>query len=375
LFHSFLKSAANSDEESSHARRDGCSGRSPACKTINPIYYRVMRTQAGIEDPGRSSDRIRRRSFGAHGADYRSAALASAALLAVLVGCQAPPQPTGPTEVVARLPDYERFLDASICFLRRNDFPPSFVDREQGVIITQPATSAQWFEPWRIDAAGSYNLLESSLHTTRRQVTLTIDPLDPRPAPPPVASGMPPIVSTNSPATSSARGAIPMIPVASPSSATSAPPTPSPSAAAAGVSVGAATRPGDAPRYRITVKVDQARYSAPDRQATTAAGALALYSERLPTTEGLIPRGYTVQWIPQGRDAAFEQVVLEKLLEESPEARRTSDAPRSDVGQPAGSPSPAGLTPTPAAPLRPAAPPQAPAPSPPAGELKLIESR
>ena len=244
----------------------------------------------------------------------------------LLCGCEAPPQPTGPTEIVARIPDYERFMDESVSFLRRYDFAPTFVDREQGVIVTQPATSAQWFEPWRIDARGGYNLLESSLHTTRRQVTVTVDPIDARPAAP--AAGAPP----------------------APASA------------------------GDAPRYRVGVKVDKSRYSAPERQVTTASGALAIYSERLPTTEGLVPRGYTVQWIPQGRDLVLEQFILDEMLSAVPEVRRVSEREAAGLtpAAPLGASTP-GAAPQPA-PSAPAPPPRAPAPQP-MGELKLIETR
>ncbi|MBK9127080.1 MAG: hypothetical protein IPM13_04695 [Phycisphaerales bacterium] len=245
----------------------------------------------------------------------------------LLAGCAAPPQPTGPTEIVARIPDYERFMDESVSFLRRYDFAPTFVDREQGVIVTQPATSAQWFEPWRIDARGGYNLLESSLHTTRRQVTVTVDPIDPRPA----------------------------------------------ILAAAATALPAVAGAADAPRYRVGVKVDKSRYSAPERQVTTASGALAIYSERLPTTEGLVPRGYTVQWIPQGRDPVLEQFILDEMLSAVPEVRRVSEkeAPGPSSAAPTGPPSthspPQSRPPAPS-------PPAPPAPQP-MGELKLIETR
>ncbi len=104
------------------------------------------------------------------------------AVVAALAGCQAPAEPSGPTELVLRIPDYERFVDASLSVLRQYDLPPSRVDRPRGLIVSQPTTSAQWFECWRGDTPGGYQSLEASLHTTRRVVTIQIKPLD---TPPP----------------------------------------------------------------------------------------------------------------------------------------------------------------------------------------------
>jgi hypothetical protein len=143
--------------------------------------------------------------------------------LAFLVfGCQAPLAPDGPTEMVLRIPDRDEFLDATLTLLRERDFPPERVNRADGVVLSRPSTSQQWFEFWRRDSLGAYQLFESSIHTIRRIVTVHMDPADP-------------------------------------------------------------ASPGDA--FRVGVRVEKERYSAPERQVTTASGALAIYSERLPTTE------------------------------------------------------------------------------------------
>ncbi len=196
--------------------------------------------------------------------------------------------------MVLRVPDYDRFWDESLSMLRRYDFAPEFVDRAQGLAVTQPATSGQWFEFWRVDSRGLYNVAESSMHTMRRFVTLQIEPLDG--VIPPPADEAPALAAAESPA-----------------------PQPPPG--------------GPPPRYRVVVRVDKARYSAPERQVTTASGALGIYSERLPTTEGLRPRGYTVHWTPLGRDPLLESFLLEEISAVNPGAQRVED-PMPPTSQP-----------------------------------------
>lgn len=194
------------------------------------------------------------------------------ALAAGAAGCQTPPQPSGQTERVLHVVDYEQFLDDSLSLLRRCDFAPAYVDRSRGLIISKPATSGQWFEFWRVDSAGGYQKLESSLHTMRRVVTVRVEPVD--------VGG--PTMPASSPATRPA-----------------------------------ATQPAveHAPGpYRVAVEVEKSRYSAPERQVTTASGALAIYSERLPTTEGLRgARSRHDAWVPLGRDGSLEGLLLQRL--------------------------------------------------------------
>ena len=206
--------------------------------------------------------------------------LALVAAVMVLTGCQAPAQPAGPTEMVLRIPDYEAFLDESASILRRYDFPPEYIDRTRGLVITHPATSGQWFEPWRVDSRGGYQLLESSLHTMRRIVTLNVEPLNATGAP--IAGEMVP-----------------------PGSAATTQPAPSES--------------DDQPsRYRVTVRVDKSRSSAPERQVTTASGAMAIYSGRIPTVEGVRGSGRH-QWTPLGRDGLLEAFLLAEIAKATPD--------------------------------------------------------
>lgn len=201
--------------------------------------------------------------------------------------------------MVLRVADYDQFWDESLSMLRRYDFAPEFVDRAQGLAVSQPATSGQFFEFWRVDSRGPYQIAESSLHTMRRIVTLQVEPLD-GPIPPPADEPLE-LAADKSPATQSA-----------PPPAQLAPP----------------------PRYRVVVRVDKSRYSAPERQVTTASGALGIFSERLPTTEGLMPRGYVVRWTPLGRDGLLETFLLDEIAKVNPAAERVDDPAAPAAPQP-----------------------------------------
>ena len=75
-----------------------------------------------------------------------------------------------------------------------------------------------------------------------------------------------------------------------------------------------ANTPAD--QYRLAVQVDKSRYSATERQITTASGALAIYSEHIPTTEGLRKaESGGAHWVPLGRDALLESYLLAKLAD------------------------------------------------------------
>lgn len=177
-------------------------------------------------------------------------------LVGLLSGCQASPPPGGPTQITLGIPDREAFIDATLSLLRRRDFAPERVDRGAGVVVAQPSTGQQWFEFWRHDSLGGYQLLESSIHTVRRVVNVKMDPLEPE-------------------------------------------------------------QPDN--KFRVSVQVDKQRYSAPERQVTTASGALGIYSERLPTTEGLLAsRAEGEHWIPLGRDAQLERCLLDVIARETP---------------------------------------------------------
>lgn len=181
------------------------------------------------------------------------------------VGCQAPPKPNGPTERIVRVSDRDGFIDSMLTVLREHDFQPREVERDAGLALAGPSTSGQWFEFWRNDVRDGYQLFEASIHTIRRSVTVNLVP-----------------VSDDD------TGAM-------------------------------ADQTSQADRYRLTVRVDKERYSAPERQVTTASGALGIYSERLPTKEGLRgARSRGEHWVPLGRDVLLERYLLERFAPAPP---------------------------------------------------------
>lgn len=221
--------------------------------------------------------------------------LVSFAGVAGLAGCHAPAPVTTPTSVVLDVPDYERFIDATLTLLRERDLPPERVDRDSGLIITRPTTGGQWYEFWRIDSQGGYNVLESSLHTIQRRATIEFTPLGALGDPNAASAALSDAASSTTAAVASA-------------SAVSSPPV---------------LRSG---RYRITVQVDKERYSAPERQITSASGALAIYSDRVPTTEGL-RRSQTrgEHWVPLGRDGLLEAYLLAQVADATPDVRPVAE--------------------------------------------------
>ncbi len=196
--------------------------------------------------------------------------------LSVSFGCRAPAPPAGPTEILLNIPDPQAFLDSTLSILRRYDFPPEQVDRYQHRIISARTTSAQWFEFWRADAPGGYQTLDSSLHTTGRVVTVSFE-------------------------------------LAGESDSATEPAGEAPGVTPAAREMGA---PGV---YRVSVQVDKSRYSAPERQITTASGALNMYNQAIPTTEGRLGPPAKVVWLPQGRDALLEAYLLAKLVDATPD--------------------------------------------------------
>jgi hypothetical protein len=218
----------------------------------------------------------------------RCAVLTALAAAVAIVGCQAPGVPTGPTAARVFVSDYEMYFDQALSTLRQHDLQPDRVERPRGIIVTVPTTSAQFFEFWREDARGAYQLAESSLHTMQRVVSIQLEPLDEDarraalpalPEPPPIENGE--------------------LRAAAPPPTTQAANEPTPPAGG---------------RFRVVVKVDKLRRSAPPRQITTASGAMGLYNERVPTMAGLRgPSSRGVAWVPEGRDPLLEEYLLGKL--------------------------------------------------------------
>lgn len=215
----------------------------------------------------------------------------------LLVGCQAAHRIEVPTQAVFQIANADHFIDQTLTTLRAHDFEPSFVDRAGGLIITAPRTSGQWFEFWRRDVVGGYQMLESSIHTVRRRVRVTLAPVDAMADP----------IGSSKPAEIGNLIAAPM--------------------------------PGINPmpeggRFTVRVRVEKQRLSMPERQITTASGALSLYDRRVPTLIG--PAGAQATWLPAGRDAWLEEALLGRLAGNAavianPEAAETQHETEADA--------------------------------------------
>jgi hypothetical protein len=69
------------------------------------------------------------------------------------------------------------------------------------------------------------------------------------------------------------------------------------------------------PGCHVSVQVDVYRYSAPERQVTTASGALQMFGEKLPTAQGQVgPQEAMAHWVPLGRDGRLEAELLQRIL-------------------------------------------------------------
>ncbi len=67
--------------------------------------------------------------------------------------------------------------------------------------------------------------------------------------------------------------------------------------------------------YRLTTEVNLQRHSTPERQVSTAAGAIQMFSAKLPIYTGeMIDEEQAVRWIQLGRDVRFEQALLTSIL-------------------------------------------------------------
>ncbi len=96
-----------------------------------------------------------------------------------MVGCQqphAPSQPAAQTLLINK-GDIDLAWDETLDVLREHYFVPDRQDRRAGLIVSYPDTSKQWFEFWRDDAQGSFEVAESSLHNIRRTVEVRFVPV------------------------------------------------------------------------------------------------------------------------------------------------------------------------------------------------------
>jgi len=96
-----------------------------------------------------------------------------------LVGCQRPHPPVQPPAGVLLIEknDLDCAWDETVEVLREHYFTPDRLDRRSGTIISHPTLSKQWFEFWRDDTQGWYEVTESSIHSMRRIVEVKFVPV------------------------------------------------------------------------------------------------------------------------------------------------------------------------------------------------------
>ena len=102
--------------------------------------------------------------------------LAALGLFVLIGGCFSPTTTPQPTET----PSYQvKLSKTQTLHLARNvllayHFRIMKEDASAGTLRTHPLSGAQFFEFWRRDGRGSFNVLESSLHTMQRTVEITL---------------------------------------------------------------------------------------------------------------------------------------------------------------------------------------------------------
>ena len=91
----------------------------------------------------------------------------------VLIGCAEQRGSQG--EAVTRYnASFEKVWEACLASLEEHSFQIDRHDRRFGLIVSKPVAGKQFFEFWRKDTASGYDVLNSSLHTIRRVVTIRI---------------------------------------------------------------------------------------------------------------------------------------------------------------------------------------------------------
>jgi D-alanyl-D-alanine dipeptidase len=103
----------------------------------------------------------------------------AAVAAATAVGCMKYTKPVvSEPEMTEAQRNFQVLWLATQDVLREYNFVIDRHDRRAGVITTKPLTGMQFFEPWRKDAVTGQALLDSSLKTLHRTVTIQIRPTD-----------------------------------------------------------------------------------------------------------------------------------------------------------------------------------------------------
>lgn len=187
--------------------------------------------------------------------------------LAALAGCTTW---QGPTEIAIPPGDYERSMQTAVETLRTLGYRCTVIDREAGVVETDPRRAGSLVEPWRTDNASLSDAAANTVSPRRRQVRLSWEP-------------------------AGTQG-----PLAEPTTLTG-PTLPGTTAPAPRANLGTSTLV-----LRAIVSLDQ-QYTPGDRISPYSASLSSSYSEVRSGTEGPVDRG---SWTPVGRDEATEQRIL-----------------------------------------------------------------
>jgi hypothetical protein len=174
------------------------------------------------------------------------------------LGCQCR-QPCGPAQQQSKaliIPQKEMDLawDETLEVLREHYFVPDRQDRREGLILSYPELSRQWFEFWRDDSQGSFNVAESSVQSIRRIAVVNFVP--------------------------------------------------------------------DGDDIQIWVDVNVQRKNQPQRQITTASGAIQVFRDQVPLViTGRPAEGEEIEtWVDLGKDTRQANYLLERIERRLPEA-------------------------------------------------------
>jgi len=106
---------------------------------------------------------------------WATMAALAAALAAAGAGCQEAVRRENPRAL--RGIDADTAENVARRVLEELRFEIEYPEASKGRIATRGLTGASWFEFWREDTIGAAQRVESSLHTTRRRVTVAITPV------------------------------------------------------------------------------------------------------------------------------------------------------------------------------------------------------
>ncbi len=188
-------------------------------------------------------------------------------VLAALTGCTTW---QGPTEIAVPVGEYDRSVQTAIDTLNRLGYRCTMIDREAGVVDTDPLRAGSLVEPWRTDNASLSDATANTVSPRRRQVRLSWTPVGvEQPLVEPSTLGGPELPGSKAPSPKPDLATAPLI-------------------------------------LRAIVSLEQ-QYTPGDRMSSYSASLSSSFSEPRTATTGPVDRG---TWTPVGRDEATEQRIL-----------------------------------------------------------------